>query len=107
VTFQFRITSEIINQFRPLAGVTGRVINPSQGLCIHKTDTHTHTQTQTSMPYAGIGTLDPSTQAANTHDLDRKDTRIIRFINRDTLILRSREFKQFTYRDAKLFCLFY
>lgn len=38
--FQFRITSEIIHQFRRLAGLLARVINPSQDLCLHWTAKH-------------------------------------------------------------------
>jgi hypothetical protein len=73
--FQFRITSEIINLFRHLAGLLGWVISPSQGLFLHRTAQNRKTRTNID-GLDGIRTCDPSIQAAKTHALDQSATEI-------------------------------
>jgi hypothetical protein len=73
--FQFRITSEIINLFRHLAGLLGRRINPTQGLCLHRTAQHRKTRTNIHA-FTGTPTRDPSSQPAKTHAPDRAATEV-------------------------------
>jgi hypothetical protein len=68
--FQFRITSELMNQFRHLVGLLGRVIGPSQGLYLHSTAQHRKTGTNTHA-LSEFRTHDPSIQAAKTNALDQ------------------------------------
>jgi hypothetical protein len=71
--FQFRTTSEIENQFKHLAGLLGRVVSPSQSLCLHRTVQHRKTKTYIHA-LSGIRTRDSSIQAAKTHAPDRAAT---------------------------------
>jgi hypothetical protein len=72
---QFRITSEIMNLFRHLAGLPGRVIGPSQGLFRHRTAQHRKTRINIHA-LSGIPTHDSSIQSAKTYTLDRAATEI-------------------------------
>jgi hypothetical protein len=63
--FQFRITSEIINQSRHLVGLLGRVISLSQGLYQHRTAQHRKTRTNIHA-LSGIRTRDHNIQTAKT-----------------------------------------
>jgi hypothetical protein len=58
-----------------MAGLLGRVISPSQGLCLYKTAQHRKTRTNIHA-VSGIQTRDRSVQAANTHVLDSATTEI-------------------------------
>jgi hypothetical protein len=60
---QFRITSEIMNQFRHMVGLLGRGISPSQRLYLHRTAQHKKTRTNIHA-LSGIRTHDPNIQEA-------------------------------------------
>jgi hypothetical protein len=54
--------------FRQMVGLLGRVISPSQGLYLHRTQ---HRKTRTNIhALSGIRTHDPSNQPAKTHASD-------------------------------------
>jgi hypothetical protein len=55
--------------FRHMVGLLGRVINPSQGLYLHRTTQHRKTGTNIHA-LSGIRTHDPSNQPAETHATD-------------------------------------
>jgi hypothetical protein len=55
--------------FRHTVGLLGRVINPSQGLYLHRTTQHRKTRTNIHA-LSGIRTHDPSNQPAKTHASD-------------------------------------
>jgi hypothetical protein len=59
--------------FRHMVGLLGRVISPSQGLCIHRTTQHRNTRINIHA-LSGIQTHDPSNQPAKTHASDRTAT---------------------------------
>jgi hypothetical protein len=73
--FQFRITPEVMNQFKHLTGLLGRLISSSQDLCLHRAAQHRKTRTHMHS-LSGIRTRDPSTQAANAHAPDHAATEI-------------------------------
>jgi hypothetical protein len=59
--------------FRHVVGFLGRVINPSQGLYLHRTTQHRKTRTNIHA-LGGIRTHDPRNQPAKTHASDRTAT---------------------------------
>jgi hypothetical protein len=73
--FQLRNTSEIMNLFRHMVGLLGRVISPSQGLCLHRTTQHRKTRTNI-YDLRNIRTHNPSIQVAKAHAPDRAATEI-------------------------------
>jgi hypothetical protein len=74
--FQFRTTSEIMNQLRHMVGLIERVISPSQGLYLHRTTQHRKTR-KNIHALSGIRTHDPSIQEAKTHALDLAATEML------------------------------
>jgi hypothetical protein len=56
-----------------MVGLLGRVINPSQGLYLHRTTQHRKTRTNIHA-LSGIRTHDPSNQPAKIHASDRTAT---------------------------------
>jgi hypothetical protein len=63
----------LLELFRHMVGLLGRVISPSQGLYIHRTTQHRKTRTKIHA-LSGIRTHDPSNQPAKTHASDRTAT---------------------------------
>jgi hypothetical protein len=59
--------------FRHMVGLLGRVISPSQGLCLHRTTQHRKTRTNIHA-LRKIRTHDPSNQQIKTHASDRTAT---------------------------------
>jgi hypothetical protein len=59
--------------FRHMAGLLGRVITVSQGLCLHRITQHRKTRTNIHA-LSGIRTHDPSNQPVKTHASDRTAT---------------------------------
>jgi hypothetical protein len=55
--------------FRHMVGLLGRVINPSQGLCLHRTTQYRKTRTNIHA-LSGIRTHNPSNQQAKIHTSD-------------------------------------
>jgi hypothetical protein len=59
--------------FRHMVGLLGRMISPSQGLCLHRTTQYRKTRTKIHA-LSGIRTHDPSNQPTKTHASDRTAT---------------------------------
>jgi hypothetical protein len=64
------IYRRLLELFRHIVGLLGRVISPSQGLYLHRTTQHRKTRTNIRA-LSGIRTHDPSNQPAKTHASDR------------------------------------
>jgi hypothetical protein len=63
----------LLELFRHMVGLLGRVISPSQGLYLHRTTQHRKTRTNIHA-LSGIRAHDPSNQPAKTHASDRTAT---------------------------------
>jgi hypothetical protein len=62
-----------VELFKHMVGLLGRVISPSQGLCLHRTTQHRKTWTNIHA-LSGIRTHDPSNQPTKTHTSNRTAT---------------------------------